>query len=141
MQSLAFVRANISLFDHCALPSSDTLLQKFEKVCILPYFISKLSTFSNFSSRVSGDGSAHWSKREKFTLSKAKLYKAPISPVLQIKPWNLVHCLFKLIYTWKSGLIHEIPSMVLLYCISQLPGRQIWTFELSKLYGWVTGHI
>ena len=32
MQSLAFVRPNISLFDHCALPSSDTLLPKFEKV-------------------------------------------------------------------------------------------------------------
>ena len=36
MQSLTFVRANFSLFDQCALPSSDTLLQKFEKVCIFP---------------------------------------------------------------------------------------------------------
>ena len=36
MQSLAFVRANFSLFDHCALTSLGTLLQKFEKVCNLP---------------------------------------------------------------------------------------------------------
>ena len=36
MQSLAFVRANFSLFDQCALPSLDTLLQKFEKAYKLP---------------------------------------------------------------------------------------------------------
>ena len=35
MQNLAFYRAIFSLFDHCALPSSDTLLPKFEKVKIL----------------------------------------------------------------------------------------------------------
>ena len=32
MQTLAFFRANISLFDHSAVSSSDTLLPKFEKV-------------------------------------------------------------------------------------------------------------
>ena len=42
MQSLAFVRANFSLFDQFALPSLDTLLQKFEKVFKLPYRVTHL---------------------------------------------------------------------------------------------------